>query len=88
MTPNLQHYLSTSISIAAIFSSNAKAKTALRALTPDNINFPEGLSLKMFLNGPVLIIKVESKNVPMVTIINTLDEVLEHIALIRRVIQE
>lgn len=75
-----QHHLSTSISIDVEFTDGIKAKTALKALTPDNINFPDGLTMRMFCNGAFLSIELESNSVPMVTVISTLDEVLEHIA--------
>lgn len=73
------------ISVAIQFPSNAEAKAALKALIPDNVNFPKGLSMKMFSKGATLTIRLMGKNVPTATILSTLDEVLEHISVSKKV---
>jgi len=67
------------------FRSSAEAKAAVKALIPDNVNFPKGLSMKMFSKGATLAIELTGKNVPAATILNTLDEVLEHISVSKKV---
>ncbi len=67
------------------FSSSAEAKAAVNALIPDNVNFPKGLSMKIFSKGATLAIQLTGKNVPALTILNTLDEVLEHISISKKV---
>jgi hypothetical protein len=67
------------------FPSSAEAKATVKALIPDNVNFPKGLSMKMFSRGTMLAIELTGKNVPIATILNTLDEVLEHISVSKKV---
>ena len=58
--------------------SNEKANTVQKALEPDNVNFPEGLSLEIEKIDNKLIFNFESKN-NMNKLIGTVDEVLEHV---------
>ena len=44
-----------------------------------------GLSMKTFSKGATLAIELTGKNVPMATIISTLDEVLEHVSVSKKV---
>jgi hypothetical protein len=67
------------------FSSTAEAKAAVKALIPDNVNFPKGLSMKMFSRGSTLVIELTGKNLPTATILSTLDEILEHISVAKKV---
>jgi Transcription factor Pcc1 len=67
------------------FPSSAEARAAVKALIPDNVNFPKGLSMKMFSKGATLAIELTGKNVPAATVLNTLDEVLEHITMSKKV---
>lgn len=68
------------------FSSMAEAKATVKALIPDNINFPKGLSLKVFSRGSIVAIELTGKNVPAGTLLSTLDEILEHISVAKKVI--
>jgi len=67
------------------FSSIAEAKAAVKALIPDNINFPKGLSMKVFSRGSTVAIELTGKNIPIATLLATLDEVLEHISTAKKV---
>jgi hypothetical protein len=67
------------------FSSSAEAKAAVKALIPDNVNFPKGLSMKIFSKGATLAIQLTGKNVSAATILNTIDEVLGHISISKKV---
>jgi hypothetical protein len=82
---NLRRQLDVTVSIDIPFSSSAEAKAAMKALIPDNVNFPKGLSIKMFSTGATLAIELTGKNVPAATVLNTLDEVLEHISVSKKV---
>jgi hypothetical protein len=73
------------VSVDISFSSSAQARAAVKALIPDNVDFPKGLSMKMFSKGAMLVIELTGKNIPAATIINTLDEVLEHISISKKV---
>jgi hypothetical protein len=75
------------VSVEVQFQSSVEVKAALKALIPDNVNFPKGLSMKMFSKGTLLAIEVTSKNVPASTVLNTLDEVLEHISVSKKVMK-
>lgn len=85
MTRNLRRQLDVTVSVDIPFSSSAEAQAAVKALIPDNVNFPKGLSMKMFSRGAALAIELTGKNVPAATILNTLDEVLEHISVSKKV---
>ncbi|MCH7965903.1 MAG: CTAG/PCC1 family protein [Thaumarchaeota archaeon] len=66
--------------------SKEKAETVKKALEPDNIDFPEGLSLYVENIDNKLVFNFESKN-NMKQLIATIDEVLEHIQISLKVIE-
>ncbi|HKI06889.1 MAG TPA: hypothetical protein VKA09_00695 [Nitrososphaeraceae archaeon] len=59
----------------------------MKALIPDNINFPKGLSMKFFSQDNVLVLDASSKT-GIYTLLNTIDEVLEHISIAKKVIDD
>jgi len=63
-----------------------KAETVKKALEPDNVNFPEGLSLYVENIDNKLVFNFEGKE-NMKQLIGTIDEVLEHIKVALRVIE-
>ena len=67
------------------FSSIAEAEATVKALIPDNVNFPKGLSMKLFSRGSIVAIELTGKNVPTATLLSTLDEILEHISVAKKV---
>ncbi len=67
------------------FSSEAEAKSAVNALIPDNVNFPKGLSMKFLSRGSTIAVELTGKNIATATILSTIDEVLEHISLAKKV---
>lgn len=85
MIRNLRRQLDIVISVCVPFRSSTEAKAAVKALIPDNVNFPKGLSMKMFSKGATLAIELTGKNVTTATILSTIDEVLEHISLSKKV---
>ncbi len=66
--------------------SKEKAETVKNALEPDNVNFPEGLSLYVENIDNKLVFNFESKD-NMKQLIATVDEVLEHIQVALKVIE-
>ena len=66
--------------------SNEKAKTVKKALEPDNVNFPEGLSLYVENIDNKLVFNFES-NKNMKNLIGTIDEIMEHIQVALKVIE-
>lgn len=72
------------VNIEVEFSRNKEKDVIMKALLPDNINFPNGLNLEMSSNKNVLIIDIESTNIT--TLINTMDEILNHISIAKKVI--
>jgi soluble cytochrome b562 len=66
--------------------SKEKAETVKKALEPDNVNFPEGLSLYIENIDNKLVFNFESKE-NMKKLIGTIDEVLEHVPLALKVIE-
>ncbi|MEO2202031.1 MAG: KEOPS complex subunit Pcc1 [Nitrosopumilus sp.] len=63
-----------------------KAETVRKALEPDNVNFPEGLSLYIENTDNSLVFNFESKK-NMKQLIGTIDEVMEHIQVALKVIE-
>lgn len=66
--------------------SKEKAETVKNALEPDNVNFPEGLSLYVKNIDNKLVFNFESKD-NMKQLIATVDEVLEHVQVALKVIE-
>ena len=66
--------------------SKEKAETIKKVLEPDNVNFPEGLSLHVENIDNRLVFNFESKD-NMKQIIGTIDEVLEHVQMALKVIE-
>jgi len=66
--------------------SKEKAETVKKALEPDNVNFPEGLSLNVENIDNKLVFNFESRE-NMKKLIGTVDEVLEHVQLALKVIE-
>ncbi len=63
-----------------------KAETVRKSLEPDNVNFPEGLSLYVENTDNSLVFNFESKK-NMKQLIGTIDEVMEHIQVALKVIE-
>jgi soluble cytochrome b562 len=63
-----------------------KAETVRKALEPDNVNFPEGLSLYVENVDNKLVFNFESKK-NMKQLIGTIDEIMEHIQIALKVIE-
>ena len=66
--------------------SKEKAETVKKALEPDNVNFPEGLSLYVENVDNKLVFNFQSKK-NMKQLIGTIDEVLEHVQVALKVIE-
>ena len=66
--------------------SKEKADTVKKALEPDNVDFPEGLSLYVENVDNKLVFNFESKK-NMKHLIGTIDEVLEHVQVALKVIE-
>jgi soluble cytochrome b562 len=66
--------------------SKEKAETVKKALEPDNVDFPEGLSLYVENVDNKLVFNFESKK-NMKQLIGTIDEVVEHIQVSLKVIE-
>ncbi len=66
--------------------SKEKAQTVKKALDPDNVNFPQGLSLNVKNIDNKVIFKFENED-SMKKLIGTVDEVLAHIQVALKVIE-
>jgi hypothetical protein len=76
-----------SIHVELRLSKKSELDAIMKALIPDNINFPKTLSMKIFSKGNILVIEVLSK-AGIKTLLNTIDEVLEHISVAKKVIED
>lgn len=66
--------------------SEEKADAVKKAIEPDNVNFPEGLSLTLEKSDNKLVFNFESRK-DMKKLIGTIDEVLEHVQVALKVIE-
>ena len=66
-------------------SDGKKVESVMKALIPDNVKFPRGLSMEMNSEGSVLIVSLKSSR-KMESLISTVEEVLEHISAMSRVL--
>jgi len=66
--------------------SKEKAETVKKALEPDNVDFPEGLSLYVENIDNKLVFNFESKK-NMKHLVGTVDEILEHVQVALKVIE-
>jgi transcription factor Pcc1 len=82
------HHLNIEVRLEIRFSTSAEAKVAVKALIPDNVNFPKGLSMKMFSRGSMLAIELTGKNIPTPVMLSTLDELLDHISVAKKVMAD
>lgn len=73
------------VAASVAFGTSAQARAAVKALIPDNVNLPEGLTIKMFSRGREVCVRLAAKGVAMGTVASTMDEVLEHLSVARRV---
>ena len=74
------------IEIAINNISKDKAKVIEKALEPDNVNFPQGLSLEIKDKENQLLFSFSSEG-DLKKLISTVDEVLEHVNLSMEVIK-
>lgn len=85
MKENHHHnYCKISVNIEVEFSNVNERDSILNTLLPDNINFPNEFSMEMSVNNKSLIINTSSTKID--TMINTIDEILCHIHLAKKVI--
>jgi len=66
--------------------SKKKAATIMKALEPDNVNFPKGLSLEIDNIDNKLVFNFQSI-VDTKKLVATVDEVLEHVKLVSEIIE-
>ena len=66
--------------------SKEKAQTVKKALDPDNVNFPKGLSLEVVNVDNKLVFNFENED-DMKKLIGTVDEVLSHVQIALKVIE-
>lgn len=66
--------------------SKEKAQTVKKALDPDNVNFPHGLSLDVKNIDNKVVFNFENEN-NMKKLIGTIDEVLAHVQVALKVIE-
>jgi hypothetical protein len=68
------------------FEKRSDVSAIMKSLIPDNSNYPKGLVLKMVLrHGNILVIEIFCEG-GVYTLINTIDEILDHIAIAEKVI--
>ena len=78
--------LTCQVQISLSNISKEKAETVKKALEPDNVDFPEGLSLYVENIDNKLVFNFESKK-NMKQLIGTIDEILEHVQVALKVIE-
>jgi tRNA threonylcarbamoyladenosine modification (KEOPS) complex Pcc1 subunit len=77
--------LEITILIEISFASRKLLNAIMDSLRPDNVRAPHGLSVDMEDNGELLVIKISCHS-GIATLINTVDEILEHISIAKAVL--
>ena len=77
--PNSQPPLEITAIIELNFSNQSEKEAIMKALIPDNVNFPKGLSMDMSSKDNTAIRIKFSSCTQIETLINTVDEVLQDI---------
>lgn len=73
--------------VSVPFPTPAHARAAVKALIPDNVNMPAGLTVDIFSRGRTVRVQVKGNGgVSIATVASTLDEILEHISVARKVV--
>ena len=85
MKENHHHDCRILVNIEIEFAKVKERDAILDTLLPDNINFPNELSMEMSVNNKSLMINTSSTKID--TMINTIDEILHHISLAKKVIK-
>ena len=83
--PHHHHNCRILVNIEIEFAKVKERDAILDTLLPDNINFPNELSMEMSVNDKSLMINTSSTKID--TMINTIDEILHHISLAKKVIK-
>jgi hypothetical protein len=79
-------HVAVNVEVGVPLATESQARAAAKALIPDNVNMPAGLTIGIFPKGRTVFIRVIGKNVISVaTVASTLDEILEHISVARKV---
>jgi hypothetical protein len=68
------------------FSKKTEINAIMKALIPDNVNLQKGLSMRMFSKDNNTLFLEFFCNVGIETLLNTIDEVLDHISMAKKVI--
>ena len=85
MKENHHHNCRILVNIEIEFAEVKERDAILNTLLPDNINFPDELSMKMSINNKSLMINTSSTKID--TLISTINEILHHISLAKKVIK-
>jgi hypothetical protein len=90
MTRNSRQHpdLGVEAEVRIAFPSAQQAGAAVKALIPDNVNMPAGLTIDIFSRGRAVHVRVTGKGIPVATVASTLDEILEHVSVARRVMPD
>jgi tRNA threonylcarbamoyladenosine modification (KEOPS) complex Pcc1 subunit len=67
------------ITLEIPMKSEKICKSIVDALTPDNYTAPRGISIDMKCNGGNLAVNVRAESVGVLTVRNTVDDILAHI---------
>jgi uncharacterized protein YpiB (UPF0302 family) len=84
--PDSRPQLKVTSVIEIKFSKKTEMNAIMKALIPDNVNFPKGLSMRMFSKDNNTLFLEFVCNVGIETLLNTIDEVLDHISMAKKVI--
>lgn len=87
MIHNMQTNIKVNIEIELNFSEKSEINAIMKALIPDNVSFPDGLTMEMFSKDNILFLQFTSGS-ELGSLINTIDEVLDHISIAKRVISD
>lgn len=78
--------LEVTVIVEITFSRESEMKAIMKALIPDNVNFPKGLSMDMSSKEKNTLFIEFSCTTGLEKLVNTIDEVLDHVMLAKKVI--
>lgn len=76
------------VTVRVDMGSDRKAESLLESITPDNVDMPRGMSIDVDRDGGTLLVSVEHDMEKLDTLTATVDEVMEHISLTDRLLND
>ena len=74
------------VTVSVDAGSERRAESILESITPDNVRMPRGMRIHVERDAGTLVVSVEHDMERLDTLTATIDEVMEHISLVDRLL--